>query len=541
MKKLGIIAAVLTLGATLAYGYHPDPLAVVFGGTAADLSGTGGTSQVLKQTSSGGAVTVARLACADLSNGAGSCSTDTTSATNISSGTLSDGRLPTSMATKTFTGTTSFPSSSSIDGSGNATFGGTLSVTGDSAFGAAKIGSTNQKVSSNPTYTHPLTGSVGIESNIIGTDTTASNGTGVEGFVSLPNIGASNNKNWTNTYGLYGVDSEPVITAGATGTITGAVGVYSLMGNLASGATVTNAYDYVADAGAATGTITNYVGLAVAALNGTNKTEVLLGTLSPPSGTYGIYQSDANKNYFAGNVGIGSTAPTKILDVNGQSNFTGRINVTNDNPGVLISPVTGTNASYFQISNTGGSAVMGVENSSGNAIMTAGGSAYDLAMSPSTGHNFLIGYAGGTNVGLKVDNSGNVYIPQTTTGTNADFLCMAAGGQILRQTTSCTISQRKHKERIASIDHGLAEVLKLRPVEFNRKDDQGKKNPDINMTKKQLGFIAEEVEAVDPRLSVFEQDGKTPLSYRTEAIVALLLKAVQEQQAEIVQLQARVH
>lgn len=42
-----------------------------------DFSATGGTSQVVKQTSSGGAFTVARLACADLSDGATGCSTAT--------------------------------------------------------------------------------------------------------------------------------------------------------------------------------------------------------------------------------------------------------------------------------------------------------------------------------------------------------------------------------------------------------------------------------------------------------------------------------
>lgn len=39
-----------------------------------DFSATGGTSQVVKQTSAGGAFTVARLACSDLSNAAGLCS-----------------------------------------------------------------------------------------------------------------------------------------------------------------------------------------------------------------------------------------------------------------------------------------------------------------------------------------------------------------------------------------------------------------------------------------------------------------------------------
>lgn len=59
------------------------------GGTNADLSATGGTSQFLKQATSGAAITVARPACSDLSNAATSCSTDATNASNISSGTLS--------------------------------------------------------------------------------------------------------------------------------------------------------------------------------------------------------------------------------------------------------------------------------------------------------------------------------------------------------------------------------------------------------------------------------------------------------------------
>lgn len=70
------------------------PVAVANGGVGASLSATGGTSQVLKQTSVGGAVTVGQLACTDLSGVAASCSTDATNATNIASGTLPAGRLP---------------------------------------------------------------------------------------------------------------------------------------------------------------------------------------------------------------------------------------------------------------------------------------------------------------------------------------------------------------------------------------------------------------------------------------------------------------
>lgn len=61
----------------------PLPLSVTNGGTHANLSGTGGTSQVLKQTSVGGDVTVARLACSDLSDSAGGCSAATGASTTL--------------------------------------------------------------------------------------------------------------------------------------------------------------------------------------------------------------------------------------------------------------------------------------------------------------------------------------------------------------------------------------------------------------------------------------------------------------------------
>lgn len=63
---------------------------------------------------------------------------------------------------------------------------------------------------------------------------------------------------------------------------------------------------------------TNQAGLAVNTMGGTNHTYALLGTISIPVGNYGVYASgSADKNYFAGNTGIGTTNPQAKLDVNG--------------------------------------------------------------------------------------------------------------------------------------------------------------------------------------------------------------------------------
>ena len=84
-----VVSSSLTSLGTIATGvWHGTKVGLAYGGTNADLSATGGTSEVLKQVSSGAAVTVAQLACSDLSNAAASCSTDATDASNISSGLL---------------------------------------------------------------------------------------------------------------------------------------------------------------------------------------------------------------------------------------------------------------------------------------------------------------------------------------------------------------------------------------------------------------------------------------------------------------------
>lgn len=66
----GVTTSSLTTVGTIATGtWNGTKIGLAFGGTNADLSATGGTSRVLKQTSAGATITVAQLAASDLSNG----------------------------------------------------------------------------------------------------------------------------------------------------------------------------------------------------------------------------------------------------------------------------------------------------------------------------------------------------------------------------------------------------------------------------------------------------------------------------------------
>jgi hypothetical protein len=65
-----VVTSSLTAVGTIATGvWHGTKIGLAYGGTNADLSATGGTSQVLMQVTAGAAVTVAQLAASNLSNG----------------------------------------------------------------------------------------------------------------------------------------------------------------------------------------------------------------------------------------------------------------------------------------------------------------------------------------------------------------------------------------------------------------------------------------------------------------------------------------
>ena len=73
-------------------------------------------------------------------------------------------------------------------------------------------------------------------------------------------------------------------------------------GTVGTGATVTNRYGFYASGGLISGTLTSEAGFVSTALTGTNKTHVLLGTGTIPSGNWGIYQSSTETNLFSGDI-----------------------------------------------------------------------------------------------------------------------------------------------------------------------------------------------------------------------------------------------
>ena len=111
----------------------------------------------------------------------------------------------------------------------------------------------------------------------------------------------------TNGYGVNGT-----VVNRTTGTINNAYGIYANMSNASTGK-ISNGFGvYVAPPGnSAGGKFSNYTGLYIA-------------NPSAVTGAYGLY-SAGGKNFFAGNVGIGTSTPGANLEVNGTAKFDGLV------------------------------------------------------------------------------------------------------------------------------------------------------------------------------------------------------------------------
>ena len=126
-----------------------------------------------------------------------------------------------------------------------------------------------------------------------------------------------------------------------------------------------------------------------------------------------------------------------------------------------------------------------------------------------------------------------------STGAAAYRFYVADGGTVYATSTSISgISDQRFKENIVDLDVGLNAVMALKPRKFDWKSGKGK---DI---KGDRGFIAQEFEQVFPDLIDEWKDpapeGEEPYKSVRQDLIPVLVKAIQEQQAIITDLRARV-
>lgn len=111
-------------------------------------------------------------------------------------------------------------------------------------------------------------------------------------------------------------------------------------------------------------------------------------------------------------------------------------------------------------------------------------------------------------------------------------VCSSANGDIHKSANlDCTVSDERLKDNIRPLSlGGIASVMLMNPSEFEMK---GTGQP-------RIGLTAQGVHAVDPRFASHYADG-SPSGLDKDAVIAALVRAIQEQQAQIDELRALIN
>ena len=236
----------------------------------------------------------------------------------------------------------------------------------------------------------------------------------------------------------------------------------------------------------------------------------------------------------SGNLGVGITSPTAkthIVQAVSGTSLKWSDNTYDTGSLDIINQAARISANNNLVFNTNGADRARID-SSGNLLVAKTSSA-------------------GTSLGAELKANGQVFSTCTgstnassslelySTGASAYRFYVGMGGTIFATSTVISaISDRRFKENIRDLDSGLAEVMALKPRLYDWKEGKGQN------IKNARGFIAQEFETVFPDLIDEWKDpapeGEDPYKSVRADLIPVLVKALQEQQALITQLQADV-
>ena len=280
-----------------------------------------------------------------------------------------------------------------------------------------------------------------------------------------------------------------------------------------------------------------------------------------PSGTAGntISFTQAMTLDASGNLGIGVTSPAARLDLITSSQIISQLYSSNANGGYMTlgrSAAPAIIGSYSAASG-GGSALNADALYFRNANGIGFGLSGNVGMTLDTSGNLLVGKTAlGASTGFSVDAnfgsgaSGVRVVNSVSTGASDGFQMYSTGAGAFRffvtfggtinatSTTIAAISDQRLKENIQDLDVGLDKIMTLKPRKFDWKAGKGK---DI---KGDRGWIAQEFEQVFPDMIDEWRDpapeGEEPYKSVRADLIPVLVKAIQEQQAIIESLTARI-
>jgi hypothetical protein len=395
---------------------------------------------------------------------------------------LADPRPPTAGSLSYVQNSTNQQAGVSFNISGNGIVGGTVS--------AASFNIGANRVLSTPSFS-------GTSSTLVGVNAGQANTVGTNTFVG-ESAGRVNTGGTFNSF--FGFISGQQNTAGTDNSFFGAnAGINSTgssnsffgraagQSNTAGGSNV--AIGAFADVGSLN--LTNATAIGTCAVV-RQSNSIVLGTVSSD-----IHRCSPVPDT---NVGIGTTAPSKRLEV-GTSAIADGINLFGNAPAFFLSD-TGKNER----------ATLAYAGSAG--LYSADAAAGDVVLRTTSGRLLLQHGTGGA--GLILNSSGTVSIP-TLGSSGITQLCRNGPNEI----STCSSSLR-YKTNVATFTGGLDVINRLRPISFTWK--QG--------GLRDIGLGAEEVETVEPLLTFRNANGEIE-GVKYNQLSAVFINAFKELQAQI--------
>jgi hypothetical protein len=176
--------------------------------------------------------------------------------------------------------------------------------------------------------------------------------------------------------------------------------------------------------------------------------------------------------------------------------------------------------------------------SSGNLLVattTAGISNGGIQLQPAGGGASIPFFGVGGNSSSDSQISNAIY---STSLAQYQFYVGYGGTVFARSIVISSLSDQRLKENIVDLDVGLDKIMALKPRKFDWKEGKGTNKKNVR------GFIAQELEQVFPDLIDEWRDpapeGEDPYKSVRQDLMPVLVKAIQEQQAIIESLKARL-